>query len=75
MVLNSENKLTEGKVYLTGFKSSYNPEKDKEQYTFQFDPSACEACGGHCCTGESGYIWAKYEEIEKMAEFVLRKSK
>ena len=36
MVLNSENKLTEGKVYLTGHKSSYNPEKDKKQYTFQF---------------------------------------
>jgi hypothetical protein len=36
MVLNSENKLTEGKVYLTGYKSSYNPEKDKKDYTFQF---------------------------------------
>lgn len=36
MVNYSINKLTEGKVYLTGFKSSYNPEKDKEQYTFQF---------------------------------------
>ncbi|RCS26470.1 hypothetical protein DUT90_11980 [Polaribacter sp. WD7] len=36
MVLNSKNKLTEGKVYLTGYKSSYNPEKDKKEYTFQF---------------------------------------
>jgi len=36
MVLNSENKLTEGKAYLTGFKPSYNPEKDKKNYTFQF---------------------------------------
>ena len=36
MVLNSENKLTEGKVYLTGYNSSYNPEKDKKKYTFQF---------------------------------------
>lgn len=36
MVNNSINKLTEGKVYLTGYKSSYNPEKDKKQYTFQF---------------------------------------
>ena len=42
----------------------------KEGYTYKFDPSACEACGGHCCTGESGYIWAKYAEIEKMADFV-----
>jgi len=41
-----------------------------EQYDYKFDASACEACGGHCCTGESGYIWAKYDEIIKMAEFV-----
>ena len=41
-----------------------------EQYAFKFNPNECEACGGHCCTGESGYIWAKYDEIEKMAEFV-----
>ena len=41
-----------------------------EQYSYQFDPSACEACGGACCTGESGYIWATYAEIEQMAEFV-----
>ena len=42
----------------------------KEGYSFKFDPSACEACGGHCCTGESGYIWAKYDEIVNMAAFV-----
>jgi Fe-S-cluster containining protein len=41
-----------------------------EQYSFKFNSAECEACGGHCCTGESGYIWAKYAEIEKMAEFV-----
>ena len=40
------------------------------QYTFTFDANACEACGGHCCTGESGYIWAKYEEIEKMSDYL-----
>ena len=39
-------------------------------YKYQFDPSACEACGGHCCTGASGYIWTKYEEIEKIASFL-----
>lgn len=39
-------------------------------YSFMFDATACEACGGGCCTGESGYIWAKYAEIEKMAMFV-----
>ena len=36
MVSNSINKLTEGKVYLTGYDSTYNPSKDKEKYTFQF---------------------------------------
>ena len=36
MVSNSINKLTEGKVYLTGFDSTYNPDKDKKKYTFQF---------------------------------------
>ena len=36
MILHSENKLTEGIQYLTGFNSKYNPEKDKKDYTFQF---------------------------------------
>lgn len=36
MVSNSINKLTEGKVYLTGYDPSYNPGKDKQKYTFQF---------------------------------------
>jgi hypothetical protein len=36
MVLNSENKLTEGITYLTGYNSNYNPELDKKKYTFQF---------------------------------------
>lgn len=41
-----------------------------DQYPYAFDPKACETCGGACCTGESGYIWAKYAEIEQMAEFL-----
>jgi len=40
----------------------------QEGYEYKF--SACVACGGHCCTGESGYIWIKYEEIKQMARFV-----
>jgi Fe-S-cluster containining protein len=44
----------------------------QEGYAFGFDPTACAACGGACCTGESGYIWAKYDEIEKMADFLER---
>jgi Fe-S-cluster containining protein len=42
----------------------------QEGYDYKFTPSACEACGGGCCTGESGYIWAKYSEIEEMAHFL-----
>jgi Fe-S-cluster containining protein len=42
----------------------------KEGYNYKFSPSACDSCGGACCTGESGYIWAKYTEIEKMATFL-----
>lgn len=36
MINNSLNKLTEGKEYLMGFDSKYDPENDKEHYTFQF---------------------------------------
>ncbi|MDD2984598.1 MAG: hypothetical protein PHQ74_14550 [Crocinitomicaceae bacterium] len=36
MVSNSTNKLTEGKVYLSGYDATYNPELDKNKYTFQF---------------------------------------
>jgi len=43
---------------------------EKEGYEYKFNPLECETCGGRCCTGESGYIWAKYDEIEKMSHFV-----
>jgi hypothetical protein len=36
MVIPSESKLTEGKDYLVGYNSQYDPEKDKSAYTFQF---------------------------------------
>lgn len=36
MILGSKNKLTEGKTYLTGFNAHYNPDLDKNDYTFQF---------------------------------------
>ena len=41
-----------------------------ENYPYQFDASACASCGGHCCTGESGYIWVKYQEIEAISKFL-----
>lgn len=37
-------------------------------YPYAFDPSGCEACGGHCCIGESGYIWINKAEIVNLAE-------
>lgn len=42
MVTTGENKLTEGKVYLTGHDIKYNPEKDGGKYTFSFIRSAFE---------------------------------
>lgn len=36
MVKYSENRLTEGKSYLVGYDTYYNPIKDKKNYTFQF---------------------------------------
>jgi len=41
-----------------------------EHYAYAFDPKACESCGGACCTGASGYIWARYGEIEQIADFL-----
>ena len=41
-----------------------------EGFDFGFDSSACASCGGYCCTGESGYIWVKYHEIEAIADFL-----
>lgn len=45
MVVHSDNKLTEGVTYLTGFNSKYRPDVDehKKQYTFQFICSALES--------------------------------
>ena len=37
------------------------------EFGFSFDASACERCGGKCCTGESGYIWIDESEIAALA--------
>lgn len=42
MVTPGEDKLTEGKVYLTGYDSKYNPVSDGDKYTFHFIRSALE---------------------------------
>ena len=42
----------------------------KEGYPYTFDPMACAACEGRCCTGESGYIFVSKIEIIKIAAFL-----
>ncbi len=40
----------------------------QEGFSYTFNPSACESCGGRCCTGESGYIWISPKEANAMAK-------
>lgn len=42
----------------------------RDGYKYGFNPQACSTCGGHCCTGESGYIWVKRKEIEEISDFL-----
>lgn len=42
----------------------------KESFDFSFNPDACRLCGGKCCIGESGYIWVKQDEIERIYKFL-----
>lgn len=39
-------------------------------YPYAFDVTACAGCGGRCCTGESGNIFVKREEILAIAELL-----
>lgn len=39
----------------------------QEDFPYAFEPSACDACEGNCCIGESGYIWITKTEIQKLA--------
>ncbi|MDR1614841.1 MAG: YkgJ family cysteine cluster protein [Campylobacteraceae bacterium] len=41
-----------------------------EGFPYAFDADACSACKGRCCTGKSGYIWVKKEEIAAIASFL-----
>ncbi|HHO41884.1 MAG TPA: YkgJ family cysteine cluster protein [Epsilonproteobacteria bacterium] len=42
----------------------------QEGYKYCFDSSKCLECGGHCCRGESGYIWVDYATIATIADFL-----
>lgn len=39
-------------------------------FCFEFDEGACQECGGKCCIGESGYIFASLKELEEVAKFL-----
>lgn len=39
----------------------------EEGFPYAFDPSACAACGGRCCTGESGNIFVRPDEVRALA--------
>jgi len=40
----------------------------QEGFDFAFTPSACDSCGGRCCTGESGNIFVSPQEIAILAK-------
>ena len=42
----------------------------EDGFGYAFDPKACEACEGRCCTGESGYIYVTKSEIFAIAELL-----
>ncbi len=42
----------------------------QEGFPYAFESSACEACEGNCCIGESGYIWINKAEIVKLASLL-----
>lgn len=39
----------------------------QEGYPYAFDADACATCGGRCCTGESGNIFVRRDEIVAIA--------
>lgn len=42
----------------------------KEGFEFGFNAQACANCGGKCCTGESGHIFANKDELERIRAFL-----
>ncbi len=42
----------------------------QDGFSYSFDGSKCQECGGHCCTGESGYIYVFKDEILDIAKFL-----
>jgi hypothetical protein len=40
----------------------------QEGFPYAFNADACATCGGRCCTGESGNIFVKADEIRAIAK-------
>ncbi|PAF46872.1 zinc/iron-chelating domain-containing protein [Helicobacter sp. 12S02232-10] len=43
---------------------------ENNDFDFGFDGKECEDCGGKCCTGESGYIFATIDELLQVSDFL-----
>lgn len=39
-----------------------------KDFSYGFNENACQKCGGKCCTGESGNIFANKEELKALRE-------
>ncbi|EFC32987.1 TPA: YkgJ family cysteine cluster protein [Campylobacter jejuni] len=46
-----------------------------KNFSYAFDENACEKCGGKCCIGESGNIFASKEELEALRKHLNVESK
>ncbi|MCH5313399.1 MAG: YkgJ family cysteine cluster protein [Helicobacter sp.] len=43
---------------------------EQEAYPFSFEADKCQSCGGRCCTGRSGYVFASIKEMQEIAAFL-----
>ncbi len=41
--------------------------ENQNTFPYHFNNNSCKTCGGKCCRGRSGYVWASMEELQKMA--------
>ena len=41
--------------------------RDRADFPYEFESTACTSCGGRCCRGRGGYVWLSWEELETMA--------
>lgn len=42
----------------------------KDGFSFSFDESKCQHCGGKCCIGDSGYVFLNENEMREIANFL-----